>query len=337
MTPRPPLLRHAVHSRWQPEGRHRRLPRAGRPREPGERALAIRELLRRFLDVCNAVAYAHSRGVLHRDLKPGNVMVGKYGETLLVDWGLAKAVGRTETTPPSEERPLEPRTSGGSTETLPGSAVGTPSYMSPEQAAGDLDRLGTLSDVYGLGATLYCLLTGRAPFEGTDLGVVLHSVRNGEFPRPRVHDPSIDRALEAVCLKAMSLKPEDRYRSPIALAGDVERWMADEPVAALPEGRGRRLARWARRNRPWVRAGVAALLLVAIAAIASAFAINAARGKATAALVSERAAKAEAEENFQTARRAVRDYLTTVSENTLLNRQDRADLRALRKELLEGA
>ena len=293
--------------------------------------------MRRFLDVCNAVAYAHSRGVLHRDLKPGNVMVGKYGETLLVDWGLAKAVGCRETKTPSEERPLEPSTPSGSAETLPGSAVGTPSYMSPEQAAGDLDRLGPLSDVYGLGATLYCLLTGRAPFEGSDVGVVLHWVRQGVFPLPRKHDPSIDRALEAVCLKAMSLRPEDRYESPIELARDVERWMADEPVAALPDGLGRRLARWTRRNRSWVRAGVAALVLVAVAATGSAFAINTARCKTTAALVSEQAAKAEAEENFQTARRAVRDYLTTVSDSTLLNQQDRADLRACARNSWKGA
>src|SRR5208282_2482809 len=98
--------------------------------DPGRRSLELHKLLRRFLDVCNAVGYAHSRGVLHRDIKPGNVIVGKHGETLVVDWGLAKATGKSE--PGAEERTLLPSSASGSAETLPGSALGTPAYMSPE-------------------------------------------------------------------------------------------------------------------------------------------------------------------------------------------------------------
>jgi serine/threonine-protein kinase len=121
-------------------------------------AVAFRQLLRRFLDVCNAMEYAHARGVLHRDLKPSNIIVGKYGETLVVDWGLAKATGRPE--PGSEERALMPPSAGGPAETLPGGAIGTPAYMSPEQACGDVDAFGPRSDVYSLGPR--CTACSRA-------------------------------------------------------------------------------------------------------------------------------------------------------------------------------
>src|SRR5213079_1023023 len=110
-------------------------------RDPGERTRSFQALLRRFLDVCNAIAYAHSRGVLHRDIKPGNVMLGPYGETLVVDWGLAKPLGRVEGPELSEEGPIQPSGSGDSTPTEMGRAVGTPHYMSPEQAEGRLDLL----------------------------------------------------------------------------------------------------------------------------------------------------------------------------------------------------
>ena len=189
--------------------------------------------------------------MVHRDIKPGNIIVGKHGETMVVDWGLARATGKSE--PGGEERTLLPSSASGSADTLPGSALGTPAYMSPEQARGDLATLGPRSDVYSLGATLYCLLTGRPPFASDDAGEVLRMVQRGEFPRPRHLDPSIDPALEAVCLKAMAPNPDDRYASCKALADDIERWTADEPVTAWREPFSRRAGRWARRNRTLVR------------------------------------------------------------------------------------
>src|SRR5713101_2523143 len=127
-----------------------------------DRALKLRQLLGRFIDVCNAIAYAHSRGVLHRDLKPGNIMLGQYGETLVVDWGLAKPLERVAGMDDSAQGPLKPPSLSGTNPTLLGQAIGTPQYMSPEQAAGRTDSMGTATDVYSLGATLYCLLTGKA-------------------------------------------------------------------------------------------------------------------------------------------------------------------------------
>jgi serine/threonine protein kinase/Flp pilus assembly protein TadD len=235
--------------------------RAKPSHSPGERTLGLRKLLGRFLDVCNAIAYAHSRGVLHRDLKPGNIMLGKYGETLVVDWGLAKVVGRAELEAPEG---LLPVPASDSALTQAGTALGTPAYTSPEQAAGRLDQLGPRSDVYSLGATLYCLLTGRAPFHEGEVGQVLRKVQRGDFPRPRDLDRHIAPALEAICLKAMALQPGERYASPRALADDLEHWLADEPFAAYREPRRQRLARWARRHRTAVTsAGVAVALLLA--------------------------------------------------------------------------
>jgi serine/threonine-protein kinase len=235
----------------------------GPGRDPGERGLALRGLLQRFIDVCNAVAYAHARGVLHRDLKPGNVMLGKYGETLVVDWGLAKAVGRSEGTTGTEEGTLRPTAASDSAPTQLGTALGTPTYMSPEQAAGRLDQLGPASDVYSLGATLYCLLTGRAPFTRADKGAVLQKVQRGEFAPPRQVKGNVPPALEAICLKAMALRPAERYDSPLALADDLEHWLADEPVGAYREPLPARLGRWRRRHRALV-AGLTAAALVAL-------------------------------------------------------------------------
>jgi tRNA A-37 threonylcarbamoyl transferase component Bud32 len=232
-------------------------------------SLAFRQLLGRFSDVCNAVAYAHDRGVLHRDLKPGNIMLGKYGETLIVDWGIAKVVGRSNSVDGpcggGDDATLRPQAGGDSTQTVAGAAIGTPAYMSPEQAAGRLDQLGPASDVYSLGATLYHLLTGAAPFQG-DTAESLKRIQAGDFAPPRRVKPAIPPALEAVCLKAMATTAARRYASARELAEEIQRWLADEPVRAWRERWTGKLRRWAKRHRALL-GSAAMLLIVATAAV----------------------------------------------------------------------
>jgi serine/threonine-protein kinase len=239
-------------------------------RNAGERSLALRRLLTRFVAVCNAVAYAHSRGVIHRDLKPANIMLGKYGETLVLDWGLAKVVGRQEAAEKGEQT-LHPL-SGDVEATRAGSTVGTAAYMSPEQAAGRIDEQGPASDTYSLGATLYALLTGRPPVAGESIAEVLHRVETGDWLPPRRVKADVPGALDAICRKAMALRPQDRYASALELGADVERWLGDEPVGAWKEQAWTRVGRWARR-RPvfsaWVGISVAVYIVGIVIGIAA--------------------------------------------------------------------
>ncbi|HKI20126.1 MAG TPA: serine/threonine-protein kinase, partial [Isosphaeraceae bacterium] len=234
----------------------------------------FRWLLRRFIDVCNTIAYAHSRGVLHRDLKPSNVMLGPFGETLVLDWGVAKAAGVRESpaagvpeSPVGDEPILRPRQRSSSV-TVAGQAVGTPAYMSPEQAEGNLEAIGPASDVYSLGATLYVLLTNRRPFEGEPADVIL-AVRAGRFPVPIEINPRLPKALSAVCRQATAREPSMRYPSALALAEDIERWLADEPVSAWREPAPIRARRWLRRHQSLV-AGWAAAVGVALIGLSAA-------------------------------------------------------------------
>ena len=149
---------------------------------PGGGAAAdYNPLVGRLVAACYAIAYAHSRKIIHRDLKPANIMLGEYGETLVVDWGLAKAAEIPDLPTPSDEGSIRPESESDVSPTLAGFEMGTRGYMSPEQAAGRLAEIGPASDVYSLGATLYCLLTGRRPFP--DLGGPKHlrAVESGDF------------------------------------------------------------------------------------------------------------------------------------------------------------
>ena len=197
-------------------------------------SLELRKLLGRFLTVCNAIAYAHSKGVLHRDLKPANVMLGNYGETYVVDWGLARVVSKQEQDGEENRKTLPFAGEVQDSEvTRAGDILGTPAYMCPEQAQGEVNRLGPASDVYSLGATLYHLLTGKAPFEDRDVQVLLGKVCKGEFLPPRQVSPATPEDLESITLKAMALNAPDRYASAGELAAEIERWLSDEPFSGL--------------------------------------------------------------------------------------------------------
>ena len=220
-------------------------------RDPDEREIELRKLLKQFIDVCNAMEYSHSRGVIHRDLKPANIMLGLFGETLVVDWGLAKFQDRAELSLGEDTMPpLRPMSATGTTSaTIYGSAIGTPQFMSPEQAEGKLDEMGPASDVYSLGATLYYLLTGVTAFQDRQILTLLQKVKNAEFPPPRQVNRRVPAALDAVCVKSMSLKPADRYPSARALADDLERWLGDTPVSCFQEPFAVRARRWAKRHK----------------------------------------------------------------------------------------
>ena len=246
-------------------------------------------LLQNFQAACLAVEYAHSKGVLHCDLKPDNIMIGDYGEVFVVDWGLVVVHGQKKEDQPYDPlrtlgegdipvfRPSESASSGlhinqGGSRCGVG---GTPAYMAPEQVQAttknDVSLLGPAADIYALGGTLYQLLTGSAPHlpkkeSKEDQRGFYNRILAGQFSTPRELKPAIPRGLEAIVLKAMRLQPEDRYKSARELAEDVKRFVADEPVWAYPEPAFERARRWVRKNRALVGAAMVGLILMTFVA-----------------------------------------------------------------------
>ena len=222
-----------------------------------EGPLPPREAAELVQHVANAVHFAHSQGIIHRDLKPGNILIDKNGQPKVSDFGVAK------------------RLQGDSNLTITGQIVGTPSYMPPEQAAGKVELIGPPTDIYSLGAILYCCLTGRPPFQAAALLETLKQVQERDPVPPSHLNASVDRDLETICLKSLHKEPAKRYKSAQALADDLCCFLTGKPIAARPVGQIERLARWCRRNPALASAtsAAAALLIVALA-IAVLFAVS---------------------------------------------------------------
>jgi serine/threonine-protein kinase len=312
-----------------------------------------RRLLNAFVSVCQAVAYAHSRGVVHRDLKGQNVVLGEYGEVILLDWGLAKLLDQRDAD--ADEPPIELTVEPADSHTIQGQVIGTPAYMAPEQAAGRPDQVSPRTDIYGLGAILYEILGGQPPFSGGDTQDVLQRVQSEPPPRLATLDPDVSPALEAVCLKAMAKKPADRYATATELAEEVQHWLADEPVKAYPEPWTVRLRRWVGRHRVLVTgtaaAAVVASLCLGLAAALLSVARDAEREAREAAQKQEEVAKQQreravnqeaiaqqqrelAEKHFDLAGNAVDKYYTKISENRLMKEPG---FQGLRRDLLQTA
>jgi len=240
-------------------------------------------LIDRLIDVCQAIRYAHSRGVLHRDLKPANILVGRYGETLVIDWGLARLHSEKSLPVDPEEplsdratRPLQVRSGSDAAPTMPGSFIGTPGYASPEQTQGQVERLDQRSDVYSLGAILYHILTGRAPTDrpGVSLEELLDDTIHGRIVVPHRVQSALPRGLSAIAMKALALDPANRYQTVGKLIEELERWKADEPLSALPETVGPRVGRWLRHHRGVAATIAIAMLVVTCLSIATALVVN---------------------------------------------------------------
>src|SRR5215831_16877784 len=192
--------------------------------------MSIRQAVELVVKVARTVHYAHEHGILHRDIKPGNILLDKEGEPHLTDFGLARLVESESTVTRTVE------------------VLGTPSYMAPEQAAGNNAKLTSAADVYGLGAVLYQLLTAHPPFAGGTTFETIKLLLDTEPRQPRLWNPKIDRDLSTICLKCLEKDPKRRYSSALAVAEDLERWLRHEPIVARHTGVVVRAKKWVRRN-----------------------------------------------------------------------------------------
>jgi serine/threonine protein kinase len=264
----------------------------------GQEGWSRERVVEALVKACEAMAYAHSKGIVHRDLKPQNVMTGRFGEVYVMDWGVAKILEQRSAAPadslaPDVTRAYASDTDSGGVVTVAGTVFGTPVYMAPEQARGEIDRLDARSDVYSMGAILYELVAGHPPYTPPGARVSIHTVLKWVVEGPPAplanvaHDAPRD--LIAVCEKAMARDPARRYADMRALADDLRAWLAGRPVSALPLTPLARGARWCRRY-PWV---AALLIAVTLGGVVGLWVLSALGAKVVAnAAIEEAAAKA---------------------------------------------
>lgn len=319
-----------------------------------EKCLAARSLLLRLVTVCRAVGFAHSRGILHRDLKPSNVMVGDFGETLVVDWGLARVLdadeaplrgglgSQTKTESEAEGCGLFAgefeELSSHLDRTAYGTIVGTPGYMSPEQRSGRTDQLTVASDIYALGATLFQLLTNSIPTFRPETSSLLggegvarseHRASSGEDARGELgvntafQNPlevsrleHLPASLQAICRKAMQDAPSERYTSAECLAGDLEAWLMDQPISVVTETRFQKGRRWAKSHPAMVAGGLASLLVTLVAMTISLSILSEKNASLGRANRREQAATADALRNAKEAQRHAKESELSSQEAT---------------------
>ncbi|NUM54775.1 MAG: protein kinase [Candidatus Hydrogenedentes bacterium] len=228
------------------------------------------ELLPRYLDLCHAIAYAHDRGVIHRDIKPDNVMIGSFGETVVIDWGLAKLKGRADVYAAelkATAQALKEGPAGPGAQTLYGTILGTPHYMAPEQARGDIDSVDERSDVYALGAVLYMLLTGTRPYDKAPLQNVILHINLPPLASAAELAPGAPPELVTICNKALETKQADRYQNAAEIAGEIQRFMSGALVESHEYTVRDQVRRFVRKYKAQVvtaSVALAALLTVAI-------------------------------------------------------------------------
>ena len=337
------------------------------PKGSEKATLLLRDLLGAFVGICNAIAFAHDKNVLHRDLKPQNVILGNFGEVSVLDWGLARLID-------SDEENIGEGVGVADLDqiekTAAGTVMGTPAYMAPEQAQGKLDELTTKTDVYALGTILYQILTGRPPFNERKYDSLIQRIIEQAPASPRQLNSAVAAPLSAICLKALEKKPSDRYETATEFANDINRYLADEKVHAYSESIGEQVSRWMRHHRTLVTS-VAAAMVVAIAGLSIASVLlNAARNRESLAkqrIASQKSAIERAnsqlestnqqletsneqlgqankklvdanqkvERSLKDARDAIDNWYTLVAENKELKNSPRSS--AFRKQLLNKA
>ncbi|MFO8056259.1 MAG: protein kinase [bacterium] len=224
-------------------------------------------LLPHFLDLCNALAFAHSRGVVHRDIKPQNVMLGEFGETVLLDWGLAKIKGIEDKRANELEKGLKLIREASGEQTITGKPIGTPSYMPPEQADGRIEDIDERSDVYSLGAVLYEILTGNPPYSGTNAYAILGMVLSDPVPPVRKQEPAVPQELAAICEKCLQKESKDRYADAGEVAEDVVRFQTGGLVSAYEYNMALLAWKWMRKHWPLVSTVLLALIVLASLAV----------------------------------------------------------------------